>query len=69
MPRVGSEARVRHFGGPREHAVVCEVHDGGRRLRVDTEHGERLEFVLHPRTAKFELADSAHGATLELLAS
>jgi len=67
MPRVGSEAHVRHFGGPREHAVIREVHDGGRRLRVDTEGGERLDFVLHPRTAKFVLADAAHGATLELL--
>jgi len=67
MPRVGGEARITHFGGSREHAVISEVHDGGRRLTVDTDGGERLQFVLRPATAKFMIAGSAHGDTLDLL--
>ena len=67
MPRVGGAARITHFGGGREAAVVSAVHDGGLRLSVDSESGERFEFVLSPATAKFVPADSAHGARLELL--
>jgi hypothetical protein len=67
MPRVGGAARVTHFGGTRELAVVCAVRDDGRRVSVDTESGERLEFVLNRATAKFASAGSAHGARLELL--
>ncbi len=67
MPRVGGAARVTHFGGSRERAVVCAVHDDGRRLSVHTESGERLDFVLSRATATFAPAGSAHGARLQLL--
>ena len=36
-------------------------------MSVDTESGERLDFVLSRATAKFAPAGSAHGARLELL--
>ena len=69
MPRVGGAARIMHFGGTWERAVVSVVRDGGRRLSVDTDSGERLDFVLSPATAKFTPAGSAHGARLQLLES
>jgi hypothetical protein len=69
MPRVGGAARIVHFGGGSEAAVVSAVHDGGRRLSVDSASGERLEFTLSPATAKFVPSGSAHGVRLELLAS
>jgi hypothetical protein len=67
MPRVGSVARITHFGGETEAAVVSVVADGGHRLSVDSESGERLEFVLSRATAKFVPVGSAHGSGLELL--
>ncbi len=67
MPRVGGAARVTHFGGSRERAVVCAVQDEGRRVSVETEGGERLDFVLNRATAKFAPVGAAHGARLELL--
>jgi hypothetical protein len=67
MPRVGARARVAHFGGGFESAVVAEVHDEGRRLYVRCEGGEMLEFALSPATARFVASGSSHGARLELL--
>lgn len=67
MPRVGARARVAHFGGGFEPAVILTVHDDGRRLEVRCEGGEMLEFALSPATARFVAAGSSHGARLELL--
>lgn len=67
MPRVGGAARITHFGGSCESAIVCAVADGGRRVSVQTDSGERLEFVLSRATAKFAPLGSAGGARLELL--
>jgi hypothetical protein len=68
LPRVGSRARITHFGGTSEGGVVLEVRDGGRGVSVRGESGEVLEFVLSPATARFVHADGAHGPRLELLA-
>jgi hypothetical protein len=67
MPHVGASARVAHFGGGFEAAVVVAVHEDGRRLDVRCEGGETLEFALSPATARFVAAGSSHGARLELL--
>jgi hypothetical protein len=67
MPRVGSRARIAHFGGGFELGTVLAVHDDGRRLEVRGEGGEVLEFVLSPATARFVHAQSPHGPRLELL--
>ena len=67
MPRVGSLARIAHFGGGFELGTVLAVHDDGRRLEVRGEGGEVLEFVLSPATARFVHALSPHGPRLELL--
>ncbi len=67
FPRVGSRARILHFGGQYEPAVVTAVHEEGRRLLVHAQGGEELEFLLNGATARFILAGSAQGARLELL--
>ena len=67
MPRVGSLARIAHFGGGFELGTVLAVHEDGRRLEVRGEGGEVLEFVLSPATARFVHAQSPHGPRLELL--
>jgi hypothetical protein len=67
VPRVGSRARIAHFGGGFELGTVIAVHDEGRRLEVRCEAGELLEFVLSPATARFVSAGRAHGPRLELL--
>jgi hypothetical protein len=67
LPRVGSRARILHFGGGVESAVVVAVDDDGRRLEVRDETAALLEFVLNPATARFLLAGSSHGTRLELL--
>jgi hypothetical protein len=67
VPRIGARARVAHFGGGFEAAVVIGVRDEGRALEVRCEEGERLEFELSPATARFVAAGSSHGARLELL--
>jgi hypothetical protein len=67
LPRVGARARITHFGGTSEAAVVLAVEDDGRRLAVRGAGGEVLEFVLSPATARFVHADGAHGPRLELL--
>ena len=64
---MGAPARVAHFGGGFEPGTVLAVHDEGRRLEVQLEHGEVLEFVLSPATARFVQAGSAQGPRLELL--
>lgn len=68
QPQVGAPARIAHFGGGYDDAVVESVHDDGRRVRVRDEHGELCEFVLSPATARFVSAADAHGPRLELLA-
>jgi hypothetical protein len=68
MPRVGSAARILHFGGSFEGATVTAVEEDGRRLSVRCEAGELLDFVLNPATARFVSAASASGPRLELLA-
>jgi hypothetical protein len=67
VPRVGSQARIAHFGGGFELGTVLAVHEDGRRLEVRCEGGELLEFVLSPATARFVSAGRAHGPRLELL--
>jgi hypothetical protein len=67
VPRVGSQARIAHFGGGFELGTVVAVHDEGRRLEVRGEGGELLEFVLSPATARFVSAGSGQGPRLELL--
>jgi hypothetical protein len=67
VPRVGSQARIAHFGGGFELGTVLAVHDEGRRLEVRGEGGELLEFVLSPSTARFVSAGSGQGPRLELL--
>ncbi len=67
LPRVGSRARIMHFGGQFEQAVVTAVHDDGRRLEVHAEGGEDFSFELNGATARFIAAGSGQGARLELL--
>ncbi|MGA2320569.1 MAG: hypothetical protein ABSG95_07475 [Solirubrobacteraceae bacterium] len=67
VPRVGSQARIAHFGGGFEQGTVLAVHEEGRRLEVRGEDGLLLEFVLSPATARFVSAGRAHGPRLELL--
>jgi len=67
VPRVGSRARIAHFGGGFELGTVLAVHEDGRRLEVRGEGGEVLEFVLSAATARFVYAQSPHGPRLELL--
>jgi hypothetical protein len=67
VPRVGSQARIAHFGGGFELGTVLAVNDDGRRLEVRAEGGEVIEFVLSPATARFVSAASGQGPRLELL--
>jgi hypothetical protein len=67
LPRVGTRARISHFGGGFELGTVLAVHEEGRRLEVRGEGGEVLEFVLNPATARFVSSASASGPRLELL--
>jgi hypothetical protein len=67
VPRVGARARIAHFGGGFELGTVIAVFEEGRRLRVQGETGETLEFVLSPATARFVAAGVSHGPRLELL--
>jgi hypothetical protein len=66
LPRVGAKARIAHFGGGYESAVVTSVRDEGRSVEVLAESGETLRFTLNAATARF-VAGSAHGPRLELL--
>jgi hypothetical protein len=67
VPRVGTRARIAHFGGGFEPGVVLAVREQGRRLEVRDAAGEVLVFVLSPATARFVAAGSSHGPRLELL--
>ncbi len=67
LPQVGSPARILHFGGAYEPAVVTAVNEQGRRLVVLADGGETFEFLLNAATARFIAAGSAQGARLELL--
>jgi hypothetical protein len=69
VPRVGTHARIAHFGGGFEPGVVVAVHEEGRRVRVRGEDGGVHEFVLSPATARFVAVGMAHGPRLELLDS
>jgi hypothetical protein len=64
---VGTRARIAHFGGGHEPAVVIAVLEDGRRLQVRGEEGAVLEFVLSPATARFVSAASSQGPRLELI--
>jgi hypothetical protein len=66
LPRVGDLARIAHFGGDYEQAVITRVSDEGRRLEVRGEAGELLEFELSPATARF-ISGGTGGLRLELL--
>jgi hypothetical protein len=68
VPRVGSQARIAHFGGGYEQGVVLAVEEDGRRLQVRGETGELHVFVLNPATARFVSAGAGHGPRLELIA-
>lgn len=52
LPQVGAAVTVVHLDA-RVGAAVTEVRDGGRRLCVQTEEGEAIEFVLRGATATF----------------
>jgi len=66
-PRVGAPARIAHFGGGFETAIVLAVSEDGRRLEVRCESGELIDFELNPASARFLAAGSSHGSRLELL--
>ena len=63
MPYVGRSVRVIHLGAVVD-GVVDAVLADGRQLRVLTEEGETLEFVLDPATAGFTLAGGQTQARL-----
>jgi hypothetical protein len=67
VPRVGSRARIAHFGGGFELGTVLAVNEDGRRLEVRGETGDVHEFVLSPATARYVSAASGQGPRLELL--
>jgi hypothetical protein len=67
VPHVGAYARIKHFGGAVEDGAIVAVHEDGARLSVEGEDGERYEFVLSPKTARFVTAGNAHGPRLELV--
>lgn len=67
VPTVGAQARVRHFGGAGEPAVVTAVLQGGRLVQVRTEAGETMQFTLSTATAAF--TTSVGGPRLELVDS
>ena len=69
VPRVGARARVVRFGGGSDGAVVTAIADGGRRLLVQRDGGEELEFVLSPSTAKFVGTGRERGSRLTLPAA
>jgi hypothetical protein len=66
-PRLGAQARIARFGGGFERATIVAVEDEGRLLRVRSETGEQLEFVLNRASARFLQAGAGNGPRLELL--
>lgn len=67
VPRVGTPARIKHFGGGIEDGTILAVRDDGRSVSVSGEGDELYEFVLNPANARFVSVESAHGPRLELL--
>ena len=67
LPRVGGRVRIKYFGGGAEDGTIVAVHEAGVRLIVEGEDGERYEFVLSQKNARFVSAGDAHGPRLELL--
>ncbi len=63
IPRVGLSATVRHLAVDVA-AVVFEVTEDGRRVTVQTEDDETIEFVLNRSTAYYEAPNC--GPRLEL---
>jgi hypothetical protein len=63
MPYCGREVVVAYLGS-RVRGVVTEVAEGGRRVAVRTEDGERLSFQLNPATAVFRADGTRHGPRL-----
>ena len=66
VPRPGAPARILHFGGSVQPAVIVSVHEQGRRLVVRGDEGEELEFVLSRSSARYVSAAGAHGPRLAL---
>jgi hypothetical protein len=66
MPSPGAPARILHFGGSVEPAVIVAVHEQGRRLVVRGDEGEELEFVLNRSSARYLSAAGVHGPRLAL---
>jgi hypothetical protein len=67
VPRVGTRARVKHFGGGTESGVVVALAEDGRRVTVRGEDGELYKFVLSPSSARFVSVGDAQGPRLELV--
>ena len=69
LPTGGAYACIKRFCGAAEHGTIVAVHEDGARLSVEGEDGERYEFVLSQKNARFVSAGDAHGPRLELLGS
>jgi hypothetical protein len=63
MPVVGAAVIIDHLGST-EHAVVAAVDASARSLRVCTEHGRTLTFVLNRATATFTSDGGQTGSRL-----
>ncbi len=68
LPRVGGQVQIRHFGGSVEGGTIVAVHEDGARLDVEGEDGERYDFVLSQKNARFVSAGDVHGPHLEIVA-
>ncbi|MGI8803701.1 MAG: hypothetical protein ACR2KV_16310 [Solirubrobacteraceae bacterium] len=66
-PRVGAQAVIAHFGGRSEPVTIVGVEDGGRRVVVSADGGERHEFTLRRATAAFVAAGEQHAPRLRLI--
>ena len=63
MPVVGAAVIVDHLGGT-EHGVVAAVDALGPSVRVTTEHGRTITFVLNRATATFTSDGGQTGSRL-----
>jgi len=63
MPVVGAAVIIDHLGST-EHGVVAEVDAHERSVRVTTEHGRMLTFVLNRATATFTSDGGQTGSRL-----
>lgn len=63
MPHPGREVLI-DFLGSTVPGTVRQVHDGGRRLEVETDDGSRLTFILNGATAMFTADGLQTGARL-----